>query len=279
MPHAAQIHIIDIPYPADQAYSYLVPASMENSVEPGVIVEVPFGKSNRRMTGVVTVYPAELPDQDCKPITQVFGDGPMLSSDLLELCRFLKEYTLCTYGEAVRAVLPSAAMSKIITYYRVLSEEERMSDVSIQSALSRIGERGQRVYMLAKNKGRFSRQTLQNEVDFNLNAPFADLVKYGLIERCEELKNASAVKYRRIIAPSESLTLEARLDEGYFDSVLTALTGSNQKKILEEVFRGGPCVDSVLFEKLGISLQSGRSSAATLEKRGLISITAEEEYR
>ncbi len=279
MPSAAQIHIIDIPYPADRAYSYLVPLSMENSVEPGVIVEVPFGKSNRRMTGVVTAYPAELPGQDCKPVTQVFGDGPMLSPDLLELCRFLKEYTLCTYGEAVRAVLPSAAMSKIITYYRVLSEEERTSEVPLKSALSRIGERGQRVYTLAKTRGRFSRQTLQNEVDFNLNSVFSELVKYGLIERCEEVKNASAVKYRRIIAPSESLVLESRLDENYFSSVLSALTGANQKKILEEVFRSGACVDSVLYEKLGIPLQSGRTSAQTLEKRGLIAVTNEEEYR
>jgi len=279
MASAAQIHIIDIPYPADRAYSYLVPTSMESSVEPGVIVEVPFGKSNRRMTGVVTAYPTELPGQDCKPVTQVFGDGPMLSPDLLELCRFLKEYTLCTYGEAVRAVLPSAAMSKIITYYRVLSEEERPSDISVQTALLRIGERGQRVYMLAKNREKFSRQSLQNEVDFNLNSVFSDMVKYSLIERCEELKNASAVKYRRIIVPSESLMLESRLDEGYFDSVLAKLTGTNQKKILEAVFREGACVESALYEKLGIPQQSGKASAATLEKRGLITVEREEEYR
>ena len=279
MASAAQIYIIDIPYPADRAYSYLVPAPLENSVEPGVIVEVPFGKSNRRMTGVVTAYPTELPDQDCKPITQVFGDGPMLSQDLLELCRFLKEYTLCTFGEAVRAVLPSAAMSKIITYYRVLSEEERTSGISVRTALASIGERGQRVYMLAEKKDKFSRQSLQNEVDFNLNSVFSDLVKYNLIERCEEVKNASAVKYRRMIAPSESLMLESRLDEGYFDSVLAKLTGTNQKKILETVYLEGASVESALYEKLGIPLQSGKNSAATLEKRGLITLEREEEYR
>ena len=275
----ASIHIIDIPYPADRPYSYLIPASLANSVEPGVIVEVPFGKSNRRMTGVVTAYPTQMPETECKPVTQVFGDGPVLSADLLELCRFLKEYTLCTYGEAVRAVLPSAAMSKIITYYRVLTEEERTSEIPMKTALSKIGERGQRVYMLAQKKGRFSRQTLQNEVDFNLTAVFADLVKYGLIERCTELKNASAVKYRRILSPSESLMLESKLDDGYFDAVMAKLSGANQKKILEAVFREGDSVDAVLYEKLGIPLQSGRTSAATLEKKGLITVQLEEEYR
>ena len=256
----ASIHIIDIPYPADRPYSYLIPASLANSVEPGVIVEVPFGNSNRRMTGVVTAYPTEAPDQECKPVTQVFGDGPVLSADLLELCRFLKEYTLCTYGEAVRAVLPSAAMSKIITYYRVLPEEERTSEYSMKTALSSISERGQRVYMLAQKKGRFSRQSLQNECDFNLTSVFAELVKYGLIERSDEVKNASAVKYRRILCPSESLMLESRLDGGYFDAVMNRLTGTNQKKILEAVFREGASVESALYEKLGIPLQSGKAS-------------------
>ena len=54
MAKTAGVYILDIPYHADKAYTYYVPATVEESVEPGSVVLVPFGKGNRRMTGVVT---------------------------------------------------------------------------------------------------------------------------------------------------------------------------------------------------------------------------------
>ena len=42
----AEVYILDVPYSADNLYSYHVPKELEH-VRKGSIVEVPFGKGNR----------------------------------------------------------------------------------------------------------------------------------------------------------------------------------------------------------------------------------------
>ena len=87
MHEIAHIFILDIPYHADKEYSYFVPSVIRDSVLPGVLVEVPFGKSNRRMTGVVVGLTDGEPDERTKPITRVLSDEVLLSEELLGLCR------------------------------------------------------------------------------------------------------------------------------------------------------------------------------------------------
>ena len=52
----AKVYILDIPYHADKAYSYYIPDAVASQICPGAIVEVPFGRGNRRMTRIYTVY-------------------------------------------------------------------------------------------------------------------------------------------------------------------------------------------------------------------------------
>ena len=48
MPQLAGVYIFDVPYHADRVYTYYVPGEMEFTVQKGDLVEVPFGKGNRR---------------------------------------------------------------------------------------------------------------------------------------------------------------------------------------------------------------------------------------
>jgi len=96
----------------DRLYSYLIPAQLVGKVYPGSMVLVPFGRGNKaRMAVVLAVEGAEETDapQRLKSLYDAAPEEARLTPDLLELVRFLKERTFCTWFEAVKAVIPYGA--------------------------------------------------------------------------------------------------------------------------------------------------------------------------
>ena len=105
-----EVYILDVPYHLDRAFDY----SCDEGLPVGSIVKVPFGKSNFYRLAVVTAKKSELsfvPTVEIKAVHSVIGADFALSEELLSLCHFLKEHTLCTLGEAVRAILPPGALN------------------------------------------------------------------------------------------------------------------------------------------------------------------------
>ena len=88
----------------DKPYSYYIPQNMR--LEPGMRVQVPFGRGNRTTEGVVlSVEPGD-PD-GLKAIAQCLDEQPALSGLMLHLAAFLRERYFCTFYEAARAMLPA----------------------------------------------------------------------------------------------------------------------------------------------------------------------------
>lgn len=279
MAKTAGVYILDIPYHADKAYTYNVPATERESVEPGSVVLVPFGRGNRRVTGIVAEVAEGKTDLTLKPIIRTIGDRPVLTDELLRLCMFVKEHTLCTFGDALRAVVPSSVMSKVIINYRIIPAEEYTGGSSFEAAIKKLGDKGRRVYEMAVKKGRFSRQAIQAELDFDCSRALLQMIELGLCERTEELKEASRGLKKRILSLSHSLTSGGQADSALVDEALVRLRSDNQKRILRYVADYGESPDTAVFDTLGISTQTGRTSVATLEKKGLLKITLEDEFR
>ncbi len=133
-----EVYLLDVPYHIDKPYDYFCGAD----VTVGSIVKVPFGRSNRLRLGVVTKKKELADGENIKSVHSVANDRFALGSEMLGLCFFLKEYTLCTLGEAVRTVLPPGALKdnpnvKIgrICYLAAPREE-------IEAALERGGREG-----------------------------------------------------------------------------------------------------------------------------------------
>ena len=104
-----EVYILDAPYHIDRPFDY----ETDGSHTRGTIVRVPFGKGDRLRTGVV-VRLKDTPDSEgkIKPVHSAIKGRFSLTEEMLGLCLFLKEYTLCTFGEAVRTVLPPGALSE-----------------------------------------------------------------------------------------------------------------------------------------------------------------------
>ena len=88
----------------DKPYSYYIPEDM--SLQPGMRVQVPFGRSNRSTEGIVlAVEQAEEPG--LKSIEFCLDDAPVLSGTMLRLAAFMRERYFCTFYDAARAMLPA----------------------------------------------------------------------------------------------------------------------------------------------------------------------------
>ncbi len=122
MSEYAGIYLLDNPYFIDNAFDYFLPPDLRDAVAPGDFVTVPFGTANRRTMGLV-VSLKNTPDDptlSCKPVLSVCDRTMSLSDEMMGLCFFIKAQTLCTLGDAVRAMVPASALSHVRECYRVL---------------------------------------------------------------------------------------------------------------------------------------------------------------
>ena len=124
------VRILDAPFAADAEYSYLLPEQLADSVEVGSFVTVPFGRGDRRHIAVVVggsddaEYAASGGrKKELKPVLSVTQERFALNEEQLGLCSFLCSTTICTFGDAVRTVLPGAAFSSLKETWKACADE------------------------------------------------------------------------------------------------------------------------------------------------------------
>ncbi len=101
--------IIDISHSRlDQAFQYRVPEALQAVLEPGNVVEVPFGRGDRPTKGYVlriTEYSA-CPPEKLKEIAHIETDLAGTESKLTALALWMRDYYGSTTVQALRTVLP-----------------------------------------------------------------------------------------------------------------------------------------------------------------------------
>ncbi|MBP5209311.1 MAG: primosomal protein N' [Clostridia bacterium] len=126
----ASVRLLDAPLSADRAYTYAVPPHLLGVVCRGLPVRVPFGRGSRVAAGVVTGLSDTCERENLKSVLSAFDPVFCLSEEMLAMADFLCEHTLCTMGDAVRAILPPGAVDSRAsvrcerTVYPLLSRDE-----------------------------------------------------------------------------------------------------------------------------------------------------------
>ena len=121
--------IVDIQHEKlDKIFQYRIPESMEDRLEPGMQVLVPFGKGNRRITGYVTGI-SETCDYDLskvKEIAEIPERGMEIEAKLVALAAWMKENYGGTMIQALKTVLPirHKENAKVKKRLRLLLDEE-----------------------------------------------------------------------------------------------------------------------------------------------------------
>ena len=113
----ARVYLLDAPFCIDRPYDYFIPIELRERVEVGMFVSVPFGNGNRQKLAVIFDFSDVAESEKTKPILSTVSADISLDPKMLRLAMFMREQTLCTMGDAIRSMIPSAALSKLIEFF------------------------------------------------------------------------------------------------------------------------------------------------------------------
>ncbi|MBQ7314699.1 MAG: primosomal protein N' [Clostridia bacterium] len=236
-----EVYILDIPYPIDRTFDYICPPTLSAAVHSGSFVRVPFGRSDMLRTGVVYQVKEQTDKEQIKPVHAVLDDRLSLSEEMLGLCLFLKEYTLCTFGEAVRTVLPPNYLKEKpnIRYRRVyrlaLSREEAIELLEGK----RLRSEGQRQVIRYLMDIGTADETLVRALPSVSSAHIRAMLDKGwLCETCsEDVRNPYAALCRE--ASAEPIVLSPAQQTAYEKVESLLLSGKAQGALLYGVTGSG----------------------------------------
>ena len=269
----AGVHILGNPFCIDGAYHYFIPRFMAGAVRRGAFVTVPFGVGNRKQLAVVVSVgdASDLPDglspDRVKPLDGVCRDGLFLTETQLSLCFYLKETTLCTLGDAVRTVVPAAALATLVEYYSPAEEDDgaegRASTLSAQDLL---------VLEYIRARRSVSGQTVKHRFGAKAAESLTRLCDRDLIRRDLNLHQTEVpvVRSYALDCPVETAEAILRGERGY-----PRLASETQKRVLEVLCEAcGRVSDDELRRLTGATATHLRA----LKDKGLVAVTEEEAY-
>lgn len=101
-------------------FHYHLPPDLE--VHPGQLVEVPFGREDRPMQGVVLNIVPQPEVEVTKPVTGIVDPEAVLTPQQIALARHMTRRWLCTLAEAIALMLPPGVARWTETEYRLTPE-------------------------------------------------------------------------------------------------------------------------------------------------------------
>ncbi len=134
--------------PINQRFTYEIPESIADAVQPGVRVLVPFGP--RKTTGYVVELVDEPPqDVELKAIADVLDTRPLITDEIMRLCEWISSYYLCGLGEVLRTALPAGLT---LERKRVVQLIKQPDAEAMEKMRKRAPVRFQVMKLLQKNK-------------------------------------------------------------------------------------------------------------------------------
>ena len=103
-----EVYLFDAPYHIDRPFDYIC----DSELTLGSIVRVPFGRNNGLRFAVVTKIKGSTEGENLKEIYSVLDPQYALSEEMLSLCLFMKAHTLCTFGEALKCIIPPGLLQE-----------------------------------------------------------------------------------------------------------------------------------------------------------------------
>lgn len=165
----------------DKPYTYSIPETLKEKAVVGARVIVPFGNGNKKKQGIIIDYDGETAiSQKIKSILEVVDETPILNNEMMELVKWIKDRTFCTYYDVVKAILPPGISYKFVPKYVInngvtLDEIEKLSGTEREIAL-----------MLFNNRKSFTAEKICKSLSINPDsAKISKLIKKGFLKSTE----------------------------------------------------------------------------------------------
>ncbi len=259
---------VALPVAVDSIFTYLIPPELERAAVAGVRVIVPFGR--KYSTGVIVELPESTTLTSLKPIKDILDASPVVSDELLKLCKWIAEYYFAPLGEVLKAAIPHGFASSTKRIVRIAPSA---ASEAIEGAKKQSKHRA-KLFELLIEHGAMLSTDLQKRIGMkNINTVLNELVKNGLIETEEVLPQ------QKVKLPTKDVAVIEHVDAARLAGALQSLSPRKKKarkllRVLGELKEEG--VQEIFINDL--LKQSGASTATLKELKasGLIQIEKRE---
>ena len=187
------------PLPFRKAFTYLVPKDLSAQVKMGVRVVAPFGR--RTLTGFVTNKTKTTSiKEEIKSIVDILDEKPIFDSDGFKFYRWLADYYLCSFGEALKLAVPYG--SEVESKRKIISDQKACAHL-LTKEKNKSSLKG-KIYKVLSEKNELSLSRLQKSVKKkNIYSILRTLQYQGVITILDYLQSpkvkAKTVNYVKLI--------------------------------------------------------------------------------
>jgi len=207
---------VSLPVNLERDFTYIIPPELEHHALIGARAVVPFGR--KYLTGLITGLSAESSVPGLKPIHDIVDESPVMSDELLRVCRWIASYYVTPLGDVLKAAMPQgfSPASK-----RIARPTEALTAGTVED-LKRRAPRQAAVAAVLLEKGEASTEELRRRTRIqHPSSIVSDLVTAGLATADERLP-------RPALRPK---TIEAVLtEEGTAEAARSALGLTPERK-------------------------------------------------
>ncbi len=256
----ARVYLLDAPYHIDKLYDYYIPEELRGTLQIGGFAAVPFGGGNKKQLALIGELSDASDYTSLKPVIAPVCQSITLDSEMLGLCMYMKEHFLCTVGDAVKAILPSSALTKVKEYYTATEAGKASVDTLPPSSAALLR------YIIAR--GRVGEETVIKDCGESASSILPRLRRSGMIEAEAEFSDSKVIV-------SEVASISEEYADMEVDTLLSLVRGAKQKEALSAIAVSGSCNLNELRDRYEIS----KAILKPLEAKGIINITSFDVFR
>ena len=215
----------------DRIFTYKIPFDIQENINLGMRVKVPFGLGNRKLDGfVVELY------EDCadisriKDIYEVCDEFSVLREEDIVLIKEMRKRYLCTYLECIKTIIPPGITKgmKIKTCEKIYTSmplaEKYMKEPYID------------IYKIVEsNNGLYVKSELSKKFDISLSS-INTMIKYGFLIQSREAVNRINTReyenYReKVLNPEQRAAFEKVILSDDKKFLIHGVTGSGKTEV------------------------------------------------
>lgn len=233
----------------DKAFDYIVPEELEDKIQVGSRVIVPFSSGNTEIEGFCIGLSEDSDNGKLKSIIKTANDTNAFDETMLETIEWMREHYLATYLELIRAVVPAGTSVKSEEWVMLAKESEEHSKI-----------RADIIEYLADNGGGMECGALYSMFKSDIRPQIRDMVKKGTLTK--EYRQNSGIGDKKVRAVRLAVDAETAAEEMEKLSK-KAPVQSRMLSILSDC-------DFIALADLKRFAQGNYNAAVTLHKKGLI---------
>lgn len=245
----------------DKLYDYIIPDKFSELIQTGMRVLVPFGGGNTLRTGYVfDIHTRDNQKGKFKEIFEIVDTEPLLTPEMIKLASWMRTRYFCTYGDAIRVMLPAGInlkLQKVIRFSENSSKKSVLNfledkNITVSTPLEKILNR------MAKNPEGISLEKLNP--DERTLSTIRELIDNNLLEETDNFNQALGEKTVKAVRPLISKEeFDCIVEEGKLRSIYPV-------RIMEMLFNEEYCTLQDLLLISGVTY----STIANLAKKGWI---------